>query len=196
MPQYQYPGVYVEEVVTEARPIPGVSTEGEPLQRPDFFSGQLLDAASLRREQDYFREKLRRHNLAAHGYGIVEGLGVSVDSTSDPDGSRIIVEPGVAFDPRGEQVALPRGAALAAPSNDGDIYVALCFWEHPCPETSPPDGHSTCGCIEEACLVGLKLQLSSPWLAVGRLTRKGGSWSVDPTFQPPRVRAAPPERAG
>src|SRR6266545_4536914 len=37
------------------------------LTRPHFFTGQLLDAATLQAEQDYHREKLRRHNRTLHG---------------------------------------------------------------------------------------------------------------------------------
>src|SRR2546430_2750976 len=43
--------------------------------RPHFFAGQLLDSATLQAEQDYHREKLRRHNRTLHGFGTVNGLG-------------------------------------------------------------------------------------------------------------------------
>ena len=158
MPEYLYPGVYVEEVDTGTQSIPGVSTsidsarlqslvaelketvvaqvpewtdsnEADPgvtllqlfalltenllyrandipergrtaalraaaalfalgdsrtsacatLKRPHFFAGQLLDAATLQGEQDYHRDKLRRHNRILHGFGIVSGLGVYVE---------------------------------------------------------------------------------------------------------------------
>ena len=158
MPEYLYPGVYVEEVDAGTQSIPGVSTsidsarlqslvaelketlvaqvpewtdsnEADPgvtllqlfalltenllyrandipergrtaalraaaalfalgdsrtsacatLKRPRFFAGQLLDAATLQAEQDYHRDKLRRHNRILHGFGIVSGLGVYVE---------------------------------------------------------------------------------------------------------------------
>jgi hypothetical protein len=198
MPQYLYPGVYVEELATEPHAISGVETstdsarpkEDAPLRRPDFFSGKLPDAATLQREQEYQREKLRRHVLAVHGYGIVCGLGVSVDATSNPGDPRVVVAPGVAVDSLGEEPALPRGASFATPKEGNETYVALRFWEHPWPTSASEAGHQDCGCIEEACLVGLKTQPSFPWIALARLTRQGGSWSVDPTFQPPRARSA------
>jgi hypothetical protein len=197
MPQYLYPGVYVEEVETEAHAIPGVDTSSDsartketaPLRRPDFFSGRLLDAATLQREQEYQREKLRRYILAVHGCGIVWGLSVSVDATSDPAASRVIVAPGVAIDNRGEQLALPCGASLAAPKDRDETYVAVRFWEHPCPTSESEAGYPDCGCIEEACLVAVTIQPLLPWIALARLTREAGSWSVDPRFQPPRARA-------
>jgi len=52
-----------------------------PLRRPNFFSGRLLDAATLQDEQDYHRRKLRRHVLALHGCGIVNGLDVRIDES-------------------------------------------------------------------------------------------------------------------
>lgn len=260
MPEYLYPGVYVEEVTTDAHPIPGVgastpidaarlralvaamrdlgiptwidvnesdpgvifaellawlaeqpsyrvgalpeqvresarralasllapelacATEDTPLRRPDFFAGMLLDAATLKAEQQYHRDKLRRHNLVVHGFGIVEGLGVSVDASSEAD--RIIVSAGHAIDRRGEMVALPRGVELAAPKNGGEAFVALRFWEHSCGRDSV---EAPCGYIEEACLLSVITQAIPPWIALARVARDGGRWQVDPSFDPPRA---------
>jgi hypothetical protein len=48
-------------------------------ERPHFFTGQLLTADDLQAEQDYFRGKSRLHHRLLHGWGIVSGLGVSID---------------------------------------------------------------------------------------------------------------------
>jgi len=269
MPEYLYPGVYVEEVTTAAHPIPGVEArtpidtarlrallaamrdlgiptwtdvnesdpgvifaellawlaeqpsyrvgalpeqvrerarralaslsapelacaqEDTPLRRPDFFAGMLLDAATLRAEQQYHREKLRRHNLVVHGFGIVEGLGVSVDASSDA--RRIIVSAGHAIDRCGEMVALPRSVELAAPKNGGEAFVVLRFWEHPCGRDSLA---ASCGYIEEACLLSVMTQAMPPWLALARVARDGSRWQIDPTFDPPRALSVTLQKVG
>ena len=54
--------------------------ESDSLERPRFFSSKLLRTEDLALEQQYFREKLRRHNRNLHGFGIVSGLKVTTDS--------------------------------------------------------------------------------------------------------------------
>jgi hypothetical protein len=158
--------------------------EDTPLLRPDFFAGRLLDAAALEAEQEYHRQKMRRHNLAAHGFGIVEGLGVRLDSTRDEP--PIIVEPGYAIDRYGEPVVIPRSVELAAPKDGTEAFVAVRFWEHPC--ATDPAG-APCGYIEEAALLSVRAQAIAPWIALARITREGGRWVVDPIFDPPRARS-------
>jgi hypothetical protein len=75
MPEYLYPGVYVEEVDAGVTTVSGVSASGvEPLKRPSYFVGRLLDAATLSAEQEYHREKLRR--LSRTGAGLRRGPGL------------------------------------------------------------------------------------------------------------------------
>jgi hypothetical protein len=158
------------------------------LKRPHFFSGQLLDAATLQDEQDYHREKLRLHNRMLHGFGIVSGLGVHVESTSGPEGSRIIVDPGYAIDHRGEEIAVCAGAALAPPSGGNEAFVSLRFWEHSCLLDSPSvNGEPGVTRVEEACVIGFAQAVLPPALALARLIRAEAGWSVDPTFVPPRA---------
>ena len=59
-------------------------------KRVRFFSGQLLSAGDLQAEQDYVRDRLRRHNRWPHGWGVVGGLAVSVGREG------IVVKPGLA----------------------------------------------------------------------------------------------------
>ena len=156
------------------------------LKRPHFFAGQLLDAATLQDEQDYHREKLRRHNRILHGFGIVSGLGVHIEQTSE--GGRIIVGPGYAIDPYGEEIAVCAGAALALPSIANEAFVSLRFWEHPCSPDSPSaSGESGVTRVEEACVIGFAQAVLPPALALARLIRADGGWSIDPAFAPPRA---------
>jgi hypothetical protein len=156
------------------------------LKRPHFFAGQLLDAATLQDEQDYHREKRRRHNRILHGFGIVSGLGVHVEPT--PEGGRIIVNPGYAIDRYGEEIAVCAGAALAPPSIANEAFVSLRFWEHPCSPDSPSaSGESGITRMEEACVIGFAQAVLPPALALARLIRADGEWSIDPVFVPPRA---------
>jgi len=156
------------------------------LKRPHFFAGQLLDAATLQAEQDYHRDKLRRHNRVLHGYGIVSGLGVHVEPTSE--GGRIIVDPGYAIDRYGEEIAVCAGATLAPPSIANEAFVSLRFWEHPCAPDSPSaSGEPGITRVEEACVIGFAQAVLPPALALARLIRADGGWSIDPVFVPPRA---------
>ena len=47
--------------------------EAGVLERPRYFPRQLMTPAEMILEQDYFREKLRRHNRMLHGWGVVCG---------------------------------------------------------------------------------------------------------------------------
>jgi hypothetical protein len=167
------------------------TTDCATLTRPHFFAGQLLDAATLQAEQDYHREKFRRHNRMLHGFGIVSGLGVHVESTSDPGGGRIIVDPGYAIDRCGEEIAVCTGATLALPSVGNEAFVRLRFWEHPCSWDSPSaSGESGLTAVEEACVIGFAQAVLPPALALARLIRADGGWRVDPAFVPPRAGSA------
>lgn len=270
MPEYLYPGVYVEEYDARTKPIPGVSTSTQdavarsliaeiceavrraqpdsidvnasdpgvtllelsawlsenliyragaipeqgrraamraavalstladpcgracgPARRPRFFAGQLLDAATLQAEQDYHREKLRRHNRELHGFGIVCGLDVHLDAPSDAPDGRVHVEPGYAIDPCGNEIALREGAVLALPQAGERLFVSLRHWDKPCAPVSPPLGEPTPSRIEEACVVAVVVTVAEPAIAVARLLRSDGRWIVDAAFVPRRVPRIP-----
>jgi hypothetical protein len=166
----------------------GCATEREPLKRPSYFVGRLLDAATLQSEQDYLREKHRRHNRKLHGSGIVCGLEVQVNAIAGSDGDCIVVEPGYAIDRYGEEIAVSECVRLALPA-DGDVtYVTLRYWDHPCSVPSP--GTPDVGCIEEACAMAIVRDVLPPALEIARLIRLDGRWTVDPAFIRTRVRSA------
>ena len=158
------------------------------LTRPHYYTGQLLDAATLQAEQDYQREKLRRHNRKLHGFGVVTGLGVHVEPSSEADRVRIVVAPGYAIDGDGEEIAVCASVALIAPSAGNEAFVSVRFWEHPCRQVP----HSEIGVldatrVEEACVVSVGQAVLPRALALARLVRSDDAWSIDPAFVPPRV---------
>jgi hypothetical protein len=72
-----------------------------PIRRVNFFDGQLLSAADLREEQEYHRRMRYLHNRVFHGWGVAEGLEVSIDLPT-----RVQVSPGVALDRGGHEIVL------------------------------------------------------------------------------------------
>jgi len=98
--------------------------ESESLKRPRYFTGQLLTAESLELEQKYFREKLKRHNRALHGFGIVSGLKVIVEA------GQIIVEPGLALDCQGNELVISTAVIVSPVTCDWlSAYVQVGFAE-------------------------------------------------------------------
>src|SRR5215469_947393 len=70
------------------------------LERPRYFSGQLLTETDLNSEQAYLRAKLRLHNRYLHGAGVVCGLQVTC---SDCAGN-VTIQSGYAIDPCGNDI--------------------------------------------------------------------------------------------
>ena len=98
--------------------------ESESLKRLRFFTGQVLTAASFELEQKYFREKLKRHNRALHGFGIVSGLKVIVEA------GQIIVEPGLALDCQGNELVVGKTVVVSPVTCDWpSAYVQVGFAE-------------------------------------------------------------------
>ena len=50
---------------------------GVKLERVKYFQRQLLTVDDMVTDQDYFRQKMRRHNRFVHGWGVVCGLNVT-----------------------------------------------------------------------------------------------------------------------
>lgn len=82
-----------------------------PLPQPRYFPRQVVTADDLTADQEYTRERLRRHNRMLHGCGVIEGLRVSIDA--DDTGSQLVnVDCGAAIDPVGEEILVPRDIAV------------------------------------------------------------------------------------
>lgn len=158
----------------------------EVIARPQFFAGQLLDAADLEAVVVYTREKLRRHNRALHGMGIVHGLNVRVEGTSDAPHARVHVDPGYAIDPCGNDLALGRGVELALPQSGERLFVTLRHWDRPRSPVPSPVGATMSSRIEEVCVVALVDAVVEPAIALAQLLRFEGRWAVDPGFTKPR----------
>ena len=94
------------------------------LQRVSYFFGQVLGVDDFKTEQNYFIEKHRLHNRHLHGWGVVNGLEVSVDK-----GNVVHVSPGVAIDCAGNEIFLRSEAKLKVPARASEFYVVVEYRE-------------------------------------------------------------------
>ncbi|MET0214550.1 MAG: DUF11 domain-containing protein [Vicinamibacterales bacterium] len=139
------------------------------LERVRFFQRQLLTVADMVTEQDYIRQKLRRHNRFLHGWGVVGGLEVIPQPTDDAPW-RVEITAGYALGPYGDEVYVGESVfldlaqcgpdALTSPCepdvlegpsevSGGTLYVAIKYAE--CvtqPVRAMPAG---CACDDIAC---------------------------------------------
>jgi len=145
----------------------------QTLERVRYFARQLMTAEDMRAEQDYFVERLRRHNRILHGWGIICGLQVLPDATAEQPW-RVKVCPGSAVATTGDEIEVPRPVwfDLARPPDSTEPDCVPC----PCPPGPPlasgdegaattylairylcrparpvRSGQSNCGCGDDAC---------------------------------------------
>lgn len=78
------------------------------LIRPNYFDRQQLTAADLNAEQQYFRERLRRHNRFLHGWGVVSGAEVARGDTPGV----LHVSEGYVVTPHGDEIYIPAGTQV------------------------------------------------------------------------------------
>jgi hypothetical protein len=110
--------------------------------RPRFFAGQLLTDAELIELQSYVIDKNKLHNRFLHGWGVVCGLEVVCGDCGDD----IVVRPGYALDPCGNDVVVPSAQRF-------DIAAAIqaCLTaERTSPICDPPYGEPPSRCDDEA----------------------------------------------
>jgi hypothetical protein len=108
---------------------------GEQLERVRYFPRQLLTADDMRVEQEYFREKARRHNRYLHGWGVV--CGCAVEPMKDAKTWTVRVCPGYAVGPQGDEI-------LIDDCRDVDLKLGAtadpCTVRWPCPPSGPMPG--------------------------------------------------------
>jgi hypothetical protein len=95
-----------------------------PLERVNYFHGQILTADDFQAEQEYCLARFRRHNRYLHGWGTVCGLEVSV-----VDLSEIIVQPGLAIDCAGNEIYVDAPVKMVIPQAGRVQFVVLQYEE-------------------------------------------------------------------
>ena len=178
-----------------------LNAESEPhsLERPHFFSGKLITSDDLALEQQYFLEKLKRHNRNLHGFGIVSGLKVTTDS------GRIAVAAGMALDCQGNELVIQTVQTLS-PRATGEswrtAYVNIRYAEDSVGATvvSEAGGSRIQESFEivigqENCNRGHR-HVRARWLACGephaltiaKLKHNSQGWRVDRSYRPPTIK--------
>ncbi len=82
-------------------------------ERPRYFPRQIITPDDLTLEQDYFRNKLRRHNRLMHGWGVVCGAKVCLTPQTSTSGGTTPYQPwlvtvtsGYILGPYGDEILL------------------------------------------------------------------------------------------
>jgi hypothetical protein len=178
----------MREVASWVARLPGraavFETVAPSLKRVNPFEGLMVDETTWSDEQQYHRDAARIHQLANHGWGIVEGLEVTVDSLSNT----VVVHSGVAIDPLGRLLLVPRDVRLGVPSQTGQRwYVALAFAEQPILPQSAWDGSEHATRVVESVTLSLVTQIpTSPSVELARfVTTDVLRDAVDPTNPQP-----------
>jgi hypothetical protein len=172
----------------------------EPPKRNNYVSGRLLSPQDFQIEQDYFREKLRRHNRLLHGFGVINGL------KAKRQGTRISVEPGLALDCKGNEIVVPETVNVELPGDlpqQASRYLCLKYAEKGCDSVLSGDNR-VAFLIEETFEIVVLSQnphsnhrrQKSRWVACGeshaialvRLQYKAGYWRTDGRYHPPVVK--------
>lgn len=176
----------------------------DPIRRLNYFASQLLSADDFTAEQNYHRDKQRRHNLRCHGVGVVRGLKIS--TVRKNSGWWVAIEPGVAIDPAGNEIELCATAQLQLPKSPKAIQVGIRFSERLCApvpslsDSTLPDSQPSR--VEEGCEVlldpvpmprrsqgqGKGPDILPDVLPLAHLVRVQSVWRVSRKFKVPRAR--------
>ncbi len=172
---------------------------GWPLKRVRYFAGQLLTADDFGTEQNYLREKSRRHNRYLHGYGVVSGLEVGIRD------NLLVIHPGMALNCVGDEIAVPEPAEFPLPRRKGELYLAILYEEKetdPIPVPGPEEGSQNSRIEERYGFTYLTDHPASDhnrkgtrWLPCGRphgiplarIIYAEGRWRVDRRFRRPQL---------
>ena len=182
-------GLVAQQLADAALALAGTSNLQDecPLERLNYFHGRLLSADDFTQEQAYFRARLRRRNRFLHGTGIVSGLQVSVGK--DNQGPHVTIQPGLAFDPRGEEIEVCAPHVVPVPMDAKSLLVQLLFTEkltHPMPTNGELEQQFSR--VQETVTIVLAPKLKPNAVSVARLLFGRATWRVDRLFKPQRAR--------
>jgi hypothetical protein len=116
----------------------GCATEDSALERVRYYPRQLLTADDLATDQDYHRQKARRHNRFLHGWGVVCGLEVKAAPEKGRPW-RVQVCPGYAVTPQGDEIRITEAVALDL-ATGAQSTPDPCAEAWPCPPTGTMPG--------------------------------------------------------
>ena len=156
-------------------------------KRVRYFNGQLLSADDFNAEQEYFRGKQKTLNRLLFGYGVVSGL----ETTLGPGTVKVNVSPGLALDPRGNQITVGCSVALKLPGGTKPVFLALEYLERDTDTVPALDGLQASR-IEEGFRLAFASVTPPGAIPLAKLARRSGRWQLSRSFRVPRVRCAAP----
>lgn len=115
-----------------------------PGRRIDAFDGMAVTADLWREAHEFHAFHQRLHAVASHGPGIIAGLEVIA---SEPPSQTVYILPGIAVDPDGHTVVVPKPAAFdTGRYRDGVLHLLLTYDEDRSPgaagTSAPADGQN------------------------------------------------------
>jgi hypothetical protein len=155
------------------------------LTRPRYFTGKLLTEGDFQGEQDYVREKMRRHNRCLFGFGVVTGLQVTLESNSETNEQLVVtVSPGCAIDANGEQITVCEPLRCTLPTRISAGYVIARYFEQAVdPLPTVVDGSIECSRIQEGVAVEFEQNMPTDGVALAHLEQVDGKWRLDLQFR-------------
>jgi hypothetical protein len=119
---------------------------------PRYYPRQLITPDDLTLEQNYFRDRMRRHNRLLHGWGVVCGALVCPVITKDTNGVvsvapwQVLVRQGLILGPYGDEIMIDcvrtvdlRGKGVSGTTGDPCIDVPDPW----CSQVTTPQGTGT-----------------------------------------------------
>lgn len=95
-------------------------------KRVNYYAGKMLTLEDFKTDQQYYKDRMKLHNRFLHGCGIVSGLKISL---SNKLGDVLVVSPGYAIDPHGNDVILPKDLLASLPAKGISVYLVLRWAE-------------------------------------------------------------------
>src|SRR5215216_3463719 len=105
-------------------------------RRINAHNGLMIDADVWQDAHEYHRDQLHLHHLALHGWGVVQGLQVSLVPDSE---NTLRIDPGLGIDPAGNFIVVSEPQTYHVTTRErGMVYIVLQFREvlaEPAPPT-------------------------------------------------------------
>ncbi|MSQ28629.1 MAG: DUF4159 domain-containing protein [Dehalococcoidia bacterium] len=154
-----------------------------PMQRVNPFRGLMIDEGVWADAHEYHRRQANLHQLAGHGWGIVEGLEVVADAAV-PGG--FMVRPGVAIDPAGRTIISAEERRVQPGSSAGGMaFVTLQWQEVPGAPQNPGNGQDEFARIIESASISVERTIPAPpAMELARLFLRGFPRNAADPFAP------------
>ena len=164
-----------------------------PLERLHYFSGRLLSADDLQREQEYVLARLRRLNRLTHGWGVIRGLAVSRRGTNT-----VVVQPGLAIGCAGNEIVVGEERKISLTAFVGRRYLVISHAEDGVDEVPATSGTNEYSGLRECARIELvpanpsanhrgKVHgtigcgLAHP-LCLATISKQSSRWRIAPSF--------------